>query len=81
MVENFDTPVLGRTVCLQCEPELDPTAEILDHMPCATHVLHSEGYYGFSHAEGFSPGNNIWCNAIHRGEWSGPLEPPLERAL
>ena len=81
MVENFDTPVLGRQVCLQCEPELDPTVEILDHRPCDAHVLHSEGYYGYSHSEGFSPGNNIWCNAIHRGWWGGTLEPATERAL
>mgnify|MGYP001614262760 FL=1 len=71
MVEVGDTPILGRQVCLQCEPDLDPTVEILDHVPCEAHALASQGYYSFTNSQGFSPDNNSWCDAIHRGRWGG----------
>lgn len=32
-----DTPVLGRRYCPTCEPEADPTREILSTAYCTTH--------------------------------------------
>lgn len=32
-----DTPALGRVVCLGCEPDADPTREILDSRSCEQH--------------------------------------------
>src|SRR5437868_1720012 len=38
-----DTPALGRTYCPGCEPETDPTLEILDVRWCDAHALQHGG--------------------------------------
>src|SRR5216117_219974 len=38
-----DTPSLGRTYCPGCEPDTDPTLEILDVRCCDAHALRHEG--------------------------------------
>src|SRR5256714_14062576 len=38
-----DTPSLGRTYCPGCEPDADPTLEILDVRWCDAHLPHRDG--------------------------------------
>ena len=64
--EAPDSPVLGRNWCRVCEPDADPTAEILNTMLCPLHAEAATGQ-GNHTAQGISPTNNVWCEFFHRG--------------
>jgi len=67
-----DTPALGRTYCPGCEPERDPTAELLDARPCGLHSLAqgiddglvTAGVLGYAECGGDD--NREWCRLIHQ---------------
>ena len=73
-----DSEYLAKPWCPACEPERDPTVEILETRYCGTHgptvggeldgEIVSTGYMSGS-AEVGGPDNTLWCNAIHRGIW------------
>jgi hypothetical protein len=71
-----ETPNLARTYCPDCEPEADPSVEILETRYCSTHgttiggsedehVNSSTYMSGSSEAGGLD--NKIWCDLVHRG--------------
>ncbi len=70
-----DTPSLGRTYCPGCEPDTDPTLEILDVRWCDAHALHHEGVddglvsataYLLGSVEAGGEDNRRWCEILHR---------------
>ena len=70
-----DTPALGRTYCPGCEPETDPTLEILDVRWCDTHALQHGGAddslvsataYLLGSVEAGGDDNRRWCEILHR---------------
>lgn len=70
-----DTPAVGRMYCPGCEPEVDPTREILDVRWCESHSPVSEGLddaiagastYLSGSVEAGGEGNRRWCEILHR---------------
>ena len=70
-----DTPALGRTYCPGCEPETDPTSEILDVRWCDAHALQHAGAddslvsataYLLGSVEAGGDDNRRWCEILHR---------------
>ena len=70
-----DTPSLARTYCPGCEPEVDPTSEILDVRWCESHSPLSDGFddavvsataYLSGSAEAGGEDNRRWCEILHR---------------
>lgn len=71
-----DTPSLGRFYCPACEPEADPTAEVLDVRYCESHaplrdgaddVLVGAAAYISGSSEAGGDDNRRWCEIFHRG--------------
>jgi hypothetical protein len=70
-----ETPALGRAYCPGCEPDADPTREILDVRWCDTHLpqrdgvedaaVTSEAFLSGS-AEAGGDANRRWCALLHR---------------
>jgi hypothetical protein len=76
MEYTLATPMLGRPVCLVCEPETDVTAEIIDSRPCRAHQMPARTeadervpalaeLAGMTEAGGED--NRRWCAVLHRG--------------
>ncbi|PYN00691.1 MAG: hypothetical protein DME08_03185 [Candidatus Rokuibacteriota bacterium] len=70
-----ETPALGRSFCPGCEPDADPTLEILDVRWCDAHLPHRDGSDdGTVRSEAFLSGsaeaggdaNRLWCQLLHR---------------
>lgn len=70
-----DTPSVARAYCPVCEPDADPTREILDVRWCETHLPAREGAddgmvaagaYLSGSAEAGGDDNRRWCELIHR---------------
>src|SRR3989442_14379197 len=80
-----DTPSLGRTYCPGCEPETDPTLEILDVRWCDAHTLQHDGVddglvsataYLLGSVEAGGGDNRRWCEGLHRRHrvaWNLPM--------
>jgi len=71
-----DTPMLGRRVCPACEPDADPSREILDVMWCEPHTPGRAGLddalapvwaYPSGGAEAGGEDNRRYCDLFHRG--------------
>lgn len=71
-----DSPLVGRPYCPRCEPEADPTAEILDVRWCDAHRPAPEGTddtratarsYLSGSTEAGGEANRRWCDFLHRG--------------
>lgn len=70
-----DTPSVARVYCPGCEPEADPTSEILDLRWCEPHsplrdgvddtVVTAAAYLSGS-AEAGGDDNRAWCALFHR---------------
>lgn len=69
-----DTPVMARRYCPTCEPETDPTAEILDITWCTAHEPTRGGEedarintYAYLSGSGEVGGdeNRAWCDLLH----------------
>jgi hypothetical protein len=70
-----DSPALGRTVCLGCDPTADPAVDILNIIPCDAHanrVGADDGRVDYLHlagtAEAGGPDNAAMCDLIHRSK-------------
>ena len=70
-----DTPSVARVYCPGCEPEADPTAEILDLRWCEPHSPQRDGAddtvvtaaaYLSGSAEAGGDDNRAWCALFHR---------------
>jgi hypothetical protein len=70
-----DTPSVARPYCPGCEPEADPSCEILDVRWCESHspmrdglddaVVSAAAYLSGS-AEAGGDDNRRWCEILHR---------------
>ncbi len=77
MTDNIpDSPVIGRPYCPGCEPDADPSREILDVRYCESCALSYRGVDDAAvEAEAFLSGtaeaggedNRRWCDLIHKG--------------
>jgi len=84
-----DTPNLASNWCPTCQPERDPTVEILETRYCESHAPVSVGSQdGKASTSGYMSGsaevggvdNSRWCDWLHRGittEAPPPPEPNL----
>lgn len=86
-----DTPVVGRAYCPGCEPDADPSREVLDTRWCEKHaptregkdddVIRSSAYLSGS-AEAGGVENATWCDVVHGRKKLGeakierPPDPP-----
>jgi hypothetical protein len=78
-----DTPYLGERYCPQCEPNRDPTREILEPVPCSEHAampgtaddIVIASHYLSGSAESGGDENRRWCDIVHRGIVSTSREP------
>ena len=70
-----DTPSVARMYCPGCEPEVDPTREILDVRWCEGHSPMGEGLddamvgaaaYLSGSIEAGGEDNRRWCEVLHR---------------
>jgi len=70
-----DTPSVGRPYCPACEPDADPTLEILDVRWCESHLPGREGAddaivstaaYLSGTVEAGGDDNRRWCELFHR---------------
>jgi hypothetical protein len=70
-----DTPAVARMYCPGCEPEADPTCEILDLRWCEAHSPLREGVddalvgaaaYMSGSSEAGGEDNRRWCEILHR---------------
>ncbi len=79
MTEDYlpDSPVVSRAYCPGCEPEADPTAEVLDVRYCERHAPERDGrdddavrsqQYLSGSAEAGGEENRLWCDFVHRRE-------------
>lgn len=76
MAENItDTPMVARAYCPGCEPDADPTLEILDARWCEAHSPLREGCddglvastaYVTGSSEAGGEDNRRWCELFHR---------------
>jgi hypothetical protein len=71
----MDTPLMARVFCPGCEPEADPTREILDVHWCETHTPLRDGLdddtvcasaYLSGSSEAGGEDNRRWCEIFHR---------------
>ena len=72
---DFDTPDLSRSYCPLCEPDADPTKEILQVKGCAIHPISLDGlddqgarFQGESiggQGEAGGMGNMVMCRLVH----------------
>ena len=70
-----DTPTVARMYCPGCEPDVDPTCEILDVRWCEVHppvgtglddaIVASTAYLSGSNEAG-GEDNRRWCEILHR---------------
>jgi hypothetical protein len=70
-----DAPVVARAYCPGCEPDADPTREILDVRWCEAHApardgtadntVTSDAFLSGS-AEAGGDANRLWCELLHR---------------
>jgi len=76
-----DTPSVSRAYCPTCEPDADPSAEILDVRWCSTHTPVSGGLddesvtvdvYLSGGVEAGGEDNRRWCELLHRSAVKGP---------
>ena len=77
-----DSPSVARLYCPECEPDADPTCEILDIRWCASHapsysgrddlVISVESFLSGS-IEAGGEVNRRWCDLLHRRD-SEPAE-------
>jgi hypothetical protein len=80
-----ETPSVARLYCPGCEPEADPTAEILDVRWCELHAPVRDGAddagvtvgaFLSGSAEAGGEDNRRWCEIFHGpGRRAGPLPP------
>jgi hypothetical protein len=70
-----DTPSVARAYCPVCEPEADPSVEILDVRWCSSHTPASGGVddesvtvdaYLSGGVEAGGDDNRRWCELLHR---------------
>jgi hypothetical protein len=70
-----DTPAVARMYCPGCEPEADPTSEILDVHWCQRHSPLGDGLddglvgavaYLSGSVEAGGEDNRRWCEILHR---------------
>jgi hypothetical protein len=70
-----DTPTVARGYCPGCEPEADPSREILDVRWCESHTPMHEGLddavvstaaYLSGSVEAGGDDNRRWCELFHR---------------
>ena len=71
-----DTPSVARAYCPGCEPDADPSREILDVRWCESHCPARDGAddapavvaaaYLSGSAEAGGDDNRRWCEALHR---------------
>ena len=70
-----DTPSVARAYCPGCEPDADPSREILDVRWCESHcpardgaddAMVSAAAYLSGSAEAGGDDNRRWCEALHR---------------
>lgn len=70
-----DTPYLGRHACPTCEPDADPSREIVEIRYCPAHELRTEGAedqrvqalsYLSGSGEAGGDDNRAWCELVHR---------------
>ena len=81
-----DSPAIARSYCPDCEPEADPTKEILDVNWCVAHTpvwggpddaVVTVGIALSGSAEAGGEANRRWCDVIHR---EMPQAKAIERA-
>jgi hypothetical protein len=70
-----DSPVVSRSYCPGCEPEADPSKEVLDVRWCERHAPDRDGrdddavrsqQYLSGSAEAGGEENKRWCDFVHR---------------
>jgi hypothetical protein len=70
-----DTPLIARLYCPGCEPDADPTSEILDVLWCESHLPLRSGLddavvtaaaYLSGSSEAGGEDNRRWCEIFHR---------------
>lgn len=70
-----DSPIVARPWCPLCEPNRDPTVEILDTRYCDQHTLARKGLdddtvvlrdYIHGSTEAGGQANRLWCQLLHR---------------
>jgi len=75
-----DTPSVSRAYCPTCEPNADPSLEILDVRWCSTHTPASGGLddqsvtadaYLSGGVEAGGDDNRRWCELLHRSAAEG----------
>jgi hypothetical protein len=83
-----DTPSVARPYCPACEPDTDPSSEILDVRWCSAHTPASSGVddeavamesYPAGSGEAGGEDNRRWCALFHRE--ARPTKRRLEPAL
>ena len=72
-----DTPMVSRQCCPTCEPEADPSTEILEIVYCTEHPLDRHGlddaampaYSSYLSGNGEAGGdeNRRWCDLLREG--------------
>jgi hypothetical protein len=70
-----DTPCVARAYCPGCEPDTDPSQDILDVRWCESHspvragtddeVVAASGWYLSGSAEAGGNDNRRWCDILH----------------
>lgn len=66
-----ETPMMSRPWCPVCEPEADPTMEILETHRCGLHQLDFTGYddlgtFSGGYKQAGDANNRVFCNWLHR---------------
>ncbi len=70
-----DTAYMGRPYCPECEPNADPSVDILETRYCGTHGPSIDGlddagvsreHYLSGSNEAGGRDNQIWCDWVHR---------------
>jgi hypothetical protein len=70
-----DSPSVARVYCPGCDPEADPTTEILDLRWCEAHTPRRDGAadeqvtsvsYLSGSSESGGEDNRAWCDFLHR---------------
>ncbi len=72
-----DTPTVARSYCPGCEPDADPSRQVLDVHWCDAHTPVRDGLddaavtsdtYLPGNAEAGGEGNKRWCDLLHRDQ-------------